>query len=107
MPEPIIREILESLVAAKILARCTKGVDRYIPARDPATMTMAELVLVLRGHRELPDEVYSWDPFGQNVEGLLRKIDASLEEGTGKLSLLEAAQVVDGIHSQDELMVKR
>jgi len=107
VPEPIIRDVLESLVAAKILARCNKGVDRYIPARDPATMTMAKLVLVLRGQRALPNELYFWDPFGQNVEWLLRRIDASLEEGTGKLSLLEAAQVVDGIHSQDELMVKR
>jgi len=107
VPEPIIRDVLESLVAARILARCTKGVDSYIPAQDPATMTVAELVLILRGHRELRDEVYSRDPFGQNVEGLLRKIDASLGEGAGKLSLLEATQVVGGIHSHDELMVKK
>jgi len=107
VPEPIIRDVLESLVAARILARCTNGVDSYIPAQDPAMITMAELVLILRGHRELRDEVYSRDPFGQNVEGLLRKIDASMGEGTGKLSLLEAAQVVGGIHSHDEPMLEK
>ncbi|MBM3238738.1 YihY family inner membrane protein [Candidatus Poribacteria bacterium] len=90
-PEPVIRDILEPLVTANILARSIDGGERYLPARDPATVTI-ELLLAFRRRTTLPEKLYLEDTFGQYVNGLLQQVDASLEEGpTSKLSLREAA----------------
>ena len=90
-PETVIHEILEPLVTANILARSVDGVERYLPARDPATVTIAELLLAFRKRTTLPERLSVEDAFGQYVNGLLQQIDASLEEGpTSKLSLREA-----------------
>jgi len=90
-PEPVIRDLLEPLVTANILVRAANGAERYLPARDPTTVTMAELLLAFRQQATLPGRLHAQDPFGQYVQRLLRQIDASLEEGAGKFSLHEAA----------------
>lgn len=91
MPGPIIRESLEPLVTANLLARSADDTERYLPVRDPAIVTVAELFRVFRGPTPLPESVYAKDPFGRYVEQLLRQMDASLERGPGKRSLHEAA----------------
>lgn len=91
VPEPVLRDILEPLVTADILVRTVDGMERYSPARDPATVTMGQLLFAFQGQTMLPERLYARDPFGQYVQQLLRQRDASLEAGAGKLSLHEAA----------------
>jgi len=90
-PESIIRDTMEPLVKADILMRSTDGEERYLPARDPDTVTLAELLHVFQGESTLPQKILSKDRFGQNVELLLRDIDASLEKGSAGSSLRQAA----------------
>jgi len=91
VPEPFIRENLEPLVTAGLLARSTDGVEVYLPARDPSTVTMAELLDALQGGMALPERVHQEDPFGQYVERLLLQMDVEQGKGTGGQSLREAA----------------
>ena len=91
VPEPFIRENLEPLVTAGLLARSTDGVEIYLPARDPDTVTMVELLETLQGGVELPERIHQEDPFGQYVDRLLQQMDIEREEGAGGLSLRKAA----------------
>jgi membrane protein len=93
-PESIIRDIMEPLVEADILARSADGQERYLPARDPDSVTLAELLHVLQGERLLPQKILSKDRFGQNVEELLQDIDSSLARGSAGQSLRQAALAV-------------
>jgi len=91
-PENAIHDILQPLVTANILIRSVDdAAERYLPARDPSTVMIAELLFAFRGGTTIPERLYAEDAFGQYVERLLRQIDASLKEGPGKLSLSEAA----------------
>jgi membrane protein len=93
-PESIIRDIMEPLVKADILVRSTDGQERYLPARNPDTVTLAELLHELQGERLLPQKILSKDSFGRNVEDLLGDIDASLERGAAGQSLRQASLAV-------------
>lgn len=93
-PEPVLSSVLESLVEAKILARVAAGhAPRSSLAGDPAQITLAQLLLVLRGEIVFPKKLFSGDTFGQ--EGVLQEIDSSLAEGRARLSLRDAVSLLD------------
>jgi membrane protein len=101
-PEPVVRSALQPLVFAKIITSAPAGSPNYVPARDPARISMAELLLALRGEISLPKRLFSRDKFGQNVVALLREIDFSMAEGIAKLSLKEATDFLEGRLSPDK-----
>jgi len=101
-PEPVVRSALQPLVSAKILALAPDGSSNYVPARDPARITMAELLLALRADISLPKKLFARDKFGQNVVALLREIDSSMAEGIAKLSLKEATDFLEGRLAPDK-----
>jgi membrane protein len=96
VPEPVVRSVLQPLVFAKILASAPDGSPNYVLARDPARITMAELLLALRGEISMPMKLFSRDKFGQNVVALLREIDSSMAKGITKWSLKEATDFLEG-----------
>lgn len=91
VPESILRETLNPLVEADILT-CSKGGEQcYRLARDPDSVTLAQLLHLFQGERILPEKIVTRDPGGRYVERLLGDIDASLESGAGRISLRQAA----------------
>jgi membrane protein len=53
-PRPIA-QVLDTLVQAGLLARTSVGVDDgFLPARDPETITVVDLLQALRRERQLP-----------------------------------------------------
>jgi len=94
-PEPVLSSILEHLVEAKFLVRLPDREPRYSLARDPAQISLAQLLLALRGEITLPKKLFSGDKLSQNVISLLREIDSSAAEGQAGLSLSEAVGLLD------------
>ncbi len=94
-PQPILSAVLESLVQAKILARVASHEPRYRLARDPSQITLAHLLLALRGEIALPKKLFSRDILSQNAISLLREIDSSTAQGRAGLSLSDAVNLLD------------
>jgi membrane protein len=101
-PQPILSSVLEPLVAAKILTRANGQAPRYRLARDPAQITLAQLLLTLRGEIVLPKKLFSRDKFGQETALLLKEIDSSLAAGQARLSLKDAVDLLDKHTASDQ-----
>ena len=94
-PAPVLSTVLEPLVATKILVRVTDHEPGYGLSRDPAQITLAQLLLALRGDIFLPQKLFSRDKLGQAVVLLLREVDSSLTEGRAGMPLSDAVRLLD------------
>ena len=94
-PLPILRGALEPLVGAKILAPRSDHEPGFGLARDPAQITLAQLLLAVRGEVALPKKLSSRDRLSRAVIDLLQEVDSSLTESRAGLSLSEAARLLD------------
>lgn len=94
-PVPILRGVLEPLASAGILVRRSDREPGFNLARDPAQITLTQLLLALRGEIALPKKLSSRDRLSGAVISLLQEIDSSLSESRAGLSLSEAARLLD------------
>ncbi len=101
-PAPVLSSVLEPLIDAKILTRAPDHEPGYGLARNPAQITLAQLLLALRGEILLPKKLFSRDKLGQSVVLLLREIDSSLTGGRASLSLSDAVGLLDDGLALDE-----
>jgi membrane protein len=94
-PVPVLSSVLDPLVDAKILSRRPAHEPGFGLAGDPAQITLAQLLLALRGEVVLPKKLFSRDKLSRAVAGLLQEVDSSLTESRAGLSLSEAASLLD------------
>jgi membrane protein len=70
-----VTQVLETLVAAKLLARSSEGLsDGYLPARDPETITVLDLLHALR-HEEDASSPPVRNKLDERVDRLLGALD--------------------------------
>jgi membrane protein len=100
-PESILRETLHPLVQANILICSKDGEQCYRLARDPDSVTLAQLLHLFQGERTLPQKILARDSSGRYVEHLLTDIDTSLKQGAGGKTLRQAAAEMNQ-HSSGE-----
>jgi len=91
-------EVLEQLVLAGLLLRVPdrREEDAFLPARDPATITLAEL---LRGMRHDPDadEPPPGTSLDEEVRRALDTLERSLDEAPCNLTLADLARTENGL----------
>jgi DNA-binding IscR family transcriptional regulator len=94
-PAPVLRGAIESLVAAGILIQRADHDTRFGLAHDPAQITLAQLILALRGEIALPKKLSSRDKLSRAVISLLQEVDSSFAESQAGLSLSDAVRLLD------------
>jgi membrane protein len=94
-PVPILSNALEPLIKAKILAPSSGHEPGFELARDPARITLAQLLLAIRGEIALPKRLSSRDGLSRAVIDLLQEVDSSLTVSRAGLSISEASRLLD------------
>lgn len=91
-----VAQVLDVLVNANLLARTSVGVDDgYLPARDPGTITLLELLAAMRREEGAsPAPVRA--ALDERVDRLLDALDGEQQHSPHNLSLVELARTEEG-----------
>ena len=93
VPAPILEEVFATLEKHGILLRSADGELKYVPARDPERVTVADVLACLQGKVAIPDRLVHGDPLGERARELLDQVDEAERRGAGGMSLRAAVQV--------------
>jgi membrane protein len=89
-----VAQVLETLVNANLLARASVGLDDgYLPARDPETITVLDLVLALR-RDEGASQVPVRGKLDERVDRILAALDEENARSLSNYTLSELARTV-------------
>ena len=94
-PVPVLSGALEPLVEAGILTPRSDRKPGFNLALDPHQITLARLLLAMRGEVALPKKLSSRDRLSRAVISLLQEVDSSLTDSRAGMSLSEAARLLD------------
>ncbi len=91
-PAPILEEIFAVLEQRDLLLRSGDGAQRYVLARDPELIPVAEVLEHLRGDVAIPDKLVRGERLGVLARELLERTTRAVREGPGGLSLKAAVR---------------
>ncbi len=105
VPLPLLREIVTTLVKAKLLVEAADAPAHYVPGRDPATLTPWHILHALR-HSGDAETASVMERCQTPATPLMAQIEAASKQAAGSRSLSQWLSGLDAHETRQNSMVK-